>query len=574
MKKISVFLIAVLITGGSCRESKDKKDDLAKFRSVSDYGQFAPADAWDEDSAFAYYGSENEWNRRMFSERTARIFYKRRGQRELLAVLDGNVQGAIDECKAWIEKEPDDLESMFVLSIAYVKAGEMDKAFQTAASALAKGLPFERFLAGPKDLLRPLYSMPQFQKLQKEKKITLIHGPLLGKVTDTSAAFWVRTNGEDTVTVQCYVPGKPDMIKRAFSISQEEKDFTAVIDVDGLKSNTEYLYDIFINGRKTINHGFQRFTTYPAVGEPGKVVVGIGGGAGYTPQYEHMWKVIKSHDLQAMMLLGDNVYIDLPEMPGPFHDYTYYRRQSQPFFREMVASTPVYAIWDDHDAAIDDVWLGPYTDKPKWKMPMLDVFLRNWNNPPSGSKDFPACWYSFKIGDVEFFLLDGRTYRTNPFKEEKTMLGPVQKEWLMEGLRNSTAAFKVIVSPVPWTLKAKPGSHDTWAGFPEERMEIFSFLTKNNIKGALLFSADRHRTDFWKIERDNDYPLYEFTSSRLTNIHTANLMEGALFGYNEKCSFGKITFNTEIKDPEVIFEIVNIDNEVVHSYVLKLSELR
>ena len=43
----------------------------------------------------------------------------------------------------------------------------------------------------------------------------------------------------------------------------------------------------------------------------------------------------------------------------------------------MISSTPIYAIWDDHDAAIDDVWLGPYVDKPSWKMPLFNVFKNN-----------------------------------------------------------------------------------------------------------------------------------------------------------------------------------------------------
>ena len=80
----------------------------------------------------------------------------------------------------------------------------------------------------------------------------------------------------------------------------------------------------------------------------------------YYPAYERIWDTIRLRDPHAFLILGDNVYLDLPGPVGPFHDYTYYQRQSRPEFRRLVAGTPIYAIWDDHDAGIDDVFLGPY----------------------------------------------------------------------------------------------------------------------------------------------------------------------------------------------------------------------
>ena len=101
-------------------------------------------------------------------------------------------------------------------------------------------------------------------------------------------------------------------------------------------------------------------------------------------------------------------------------------------------------------------------------------------------------------------------------RRPKTMLGPVQKK------------------------------------FREERAEIFDFLAENRIEGVILISADRHRSDAWRIERPNGYPLYEFESSRLTNEAVHKLMPGALFGYNEKQSFGLLAFDTSVPDHTVI----------------------
>ena len=62
-------------------------------------------------------------------------------------------------------------------------------------------------------------------------------------------------------------------------------------------------------------------------------------------------------------------------------------------------------------------------------------------------------------------------------------------------------------------------------------------------------------------------------SSRLTNQHSHPLEPGALFGYNEKQSFGKLTFDTRESDPSVTYDIYTIDNEKIQSLTLPKSML-
>ena len=219
---------------------------------------------------------------------------------------------------------------------------------------------------------------------------------------------------------------------------------------------------------------------------------------------------------------------------------------------------------------------GPDIETPAWKRPVWEVFRQNWNNPAygGGSKQ-PGCWYDFHIGDVHFIMLDGRYYRD---LAGGSMLGPVQKKWLLESLQSSKGKFKVLVSPVPWSPGVKPRSKDTWDGFPDEREEIFSFIENQKIDGVILMAADRHRSDLRKIKRPNGYDLYEVMSSKLTNVHTHGLMENAkgsewIMGYNKECSFGLLDFDTTQKDPQVKFSIIDIDNQEIDSRTLKLNQL-
>jgi alkaline phosphatase D len=464
----------------------------------------------------------------------------------MLDILEGRSGQAAKHCEELLASEPNDLESMFNLTVARCALADYAGATESMKKAVDAGLPFARFLAGPRQILKPLRETNEFRRYTARHKVRLIHGPMLGCLTDTSAKFWVRT------------------VKR---------DYTAVVEVEELQPDTLYYYDVILKGKSALASKLPSFRTYRPPRSKAHFRVAFGGGAKYTPANERMWDTIRSHRPAALLLLGDNVYIDLPQELGELHKYTYYRRQSRPEFRRLVCSVPVFAIWDDHDCAIDDVWMGPYRDKPVWKMSMLDGFRINWNNPGYGDKEWPGCWFKFSIADIVFFMLDGRFYRTNPYDENPTMLGPVQKKWLFEQLKESKATFKVLASPVPWSFNTKGDSLDTWNGFRDERNEIFDLLEENRIDGVILISADRHRSDARRIDREKGYPLYEFESSRLTNQHVHRLVPGAIFAYNKKQSFGLLSFDTTKPDPIVTYQIVSIDNEVVHSLTLKRSEI-
>jgi alkaline phosphatase D len=541
---------------------------------ADDYGQFAPPDAFENGSKFAYYGSENQWSRRQFEASKLDEQPNRLGQRLVLAIQEGKPELAAQWCEEYLAQDPSQQEALFALAIAQAQLGRLKPAFDTMRKAIAGGLPFERFMAGPRDLLAPLTSTQDFQRYLANYPVRLVHGPMLGAMTDSSVRVWVRTLEESDIAVRVY--RATDMHENAKPVATSSAktakpmDYTGVVEISGLQPSTKYRYDVLSGGKMLLGANRPEFETFPKPGLGRKVRVAFGGCAAYIPENERMWDTIASFHPLAMLMIGDNVYIDLPEEARALHRYTYYQRQSRPEFRRLTQSVPIYSIWDDHDAAIDDVWLGPHRDRPAWKPSMLQLQKENWNNPSYGDAEWPGCWYKFSIGDVDFFMLDCRYYRTNPFAAERTMLGPVQKQWLLTELSKSKATFKVLASAVAWADGAKPGSRDTWEGFPEEREEILSLIDQAAIDGIVLLSADRHRSDIRKIPRPKGYPLYDLMNSRLTNFHTHGFEPGAVFEYNEKCTFGLLTFDTSEPDAQMVYETINIDGESVHS--LKLSK--
>ena len=307
-----------------------------------------------------------------------------------------------------------------------------------------------------------------------------------------------------------------------------------------------------------------------------KFTIGFGGGSGYVPENERMWDTIGAIEPRALLLLGDNVYIDDPETPE-MQRFHYYRRQSQPEWGKLAKAVPIYSIWDDHDFTTNDGWGGPDIEKPSWKRDVWEIYKENWDNPYyGGGKENPGCWFDSRIGDVHFIMIDGRYYRESPKDQSPSMLGAVQMKWLKKTLADKPATFKVICTNVPMAPKVKPGSKDTWDGYSDERSAIYQFIADQKLPGVVILSADRHRSDAYKVDTEIEgmYPLFEFSSSRLTNQHVHKLIDHSLFGYNEKQSFGRVDFDLTVEDPTVKYTIINIDGKPIHDLTVKLSQLQ
>jgi alkaline phosphatase D len=483
-------------------------------------------------------------------------------------------------------------ETHYTLALLHSLEGDGEASLRHARAAVAGGLSFGRFLAGPRSAFEALYATEGFREWAAGEPRGLLHGPMLGQVTAEAASFWVRTADESEVTLRVLDAAGAERASAA-GRSRGEDDYTAVLRVEGLAPDTRYRYELLVDGEPA-EFGFlleqeaadgPAFRTAPPGGQGAAFRVAFTACAGYAPEHERVWDTIREQDPLALLMLGDNVYIDDPESELTDR-FCYYRRFSRPEWRRLVSGRGVYAIWDDHDFGDDDSFGGPAPDDPPWKRDRWNVFRQNWNNPAyGGGEDRPGVWFDFHLGDVHFILLDGRYYREPngrsdrhpPQSDAPSMLGPEQLAWLKETLRTSKATFKVIASPVPWADGSVEGRQrfDKWEGFPAERSEIFGHLAEHEIGGVILISGDRHRSDARRIDREGAYPLYDFMSAIPTNYHTHPVVEGPghLFGYNEDNCFALLHFDTAAADPTVAFEIVGIDGDSIWRHELRLSEL-
>ena len=204
-------------------------------------GQNAPSDAYFHGDTLAYYGSANPWDQRFFYGYFDE-WENRRGQRMMLDIMNNKFIDAEIYSRDVLQRFPDNLEALFNLSVTLAHQGRIEEAMGIVREAVQLGLPFERYLAGPRSVLVPLVDSREFISFAAGYNLPLLHGPMLGQVTTNSAAFWVRTLQDARVQVRVSI--NPDMsayLNSDFVNTASETDYTAILHTGGLEP-TEWLY--------------------------------------------------------------------------------------------------------------------------------------------------------------------------------------------------------------------------------------------------------------------------------------------------------------------------------------------
>ena len=156
---------------------------------------------------------------------------------------------------------------------------------------------------------------------------------------------------------------------------------------------------------------------------------------------------------------------------------------------------PIYGIWDDHDFGRND------TDgNLEGKENSRDAFIEHYT--PLANETFgngqEGVYTSFVLGNVEVFLLDTRYFAAtepSPFDADKpTLLGNDQWRWLVNGLEDSQADFKILCCGMIWNGAVRPGKQDHWATYPHEYDALMQFISEEKIDGIVLVGGDIHRS--------------------------------------------------------------------------------
>lgn len=96
------------------------------------------------------------------------IQYKKQNRDQITAIVKGDVESALKYSQDYLDKYPKDLEALYIESLAYTQMNEIDMAMSSLRKALSLGMPFGRFLSGPRNLFQKLYARDEFQILAQD----------------------------------------------------------------------------------------------------------------------------------------------------------------------------------------------------------------------------------------------------------------------------------------------------------------------------------------------------------------------------------------------------------------------
>jgi hypothetical protein len=197
----------------------------------------------------------------------------------------------------------------------------------------------------------------------------------------------------------------------------------------------------------------------------------------------------------------------------------------------------------------------------------VEVIDRNRIKIRPAAKETRASVYSlgrmsfsnFRVGNVEFYLLDTRSVRdmqdtNNPNKPGTSLLGRRQREWLMNGMKNSDADFFFLASSVNVTIphQGPPGGgvienkDDAWTAFLEEREQMIRFWDSLG-RPVFIMTGDLHNS--WAVKITDR--VWEFASGPLGSQNHPARSEGGRPSNGEFDSRGRkvdIRWSTYIRD--------------------------
>ncbi len=350
-----------------------------------------------------------------------------------------------------------------------------------------------------------------------------------------------------------------------------ERDFCVVFDVNGLAHSTRYEYTL----STAEGNAGGWFETAPAPGLASVVRIAFGSCAREDESTAAVWRRMGESGADAVVLLGDTPYIDSTELEVQRRRYREFA--GMPAMAELVAHTPLYATWDDHDFGRNDTD-GNLPGKENSRR----AFVEYRANPSAGDGT-QGIYTSFRRGPVQVFLLDTRTFagtEPSPFDAARpSLLGAAQWRWLEAELKASSATFKVLASGMIWNGATRPNKPDHWMSYPHEREALFRMLGRLEVSGVMLVGGDIHRSRLLRhpTQETAGYALWEWITSPMHGsvIESANAPHPALVhDVGEPNAFLLLTFDTRSRPARATGQVLNAAGDELFRRRLRSDELQ
>ena len=400
----------------------------------------------------------------------------------------------------------------------------------------------------------------------------LTHGPYLGHIDHESAYIWVRAAEAGELTLKA-TSAEGGLVKSAAGEATSETDLTVAFALEGLEPETAWGFQV-LRGEEEVGEG--EFTTSSPLGAPTKVRIAFGSCASERrfPELATFGQILKT-ECDSMVFLGDTPYIDSTDLTIQRRRYREFL--GHPAVSAVISSVPAWSTWDDHDFGKNDTD-GRIEGKENSRRAHLE-----YHAGPAAGDGSSGIYRSFRRGPVEVFLIDARWFaRTEPAESDPdklTLLGASQWRWLKDGLKASTATFKLLTTGMIWNESVRPNKSDHWGNYPHEREALFRFLGKEEISGVVLIGGDIHRTRVVRhdVEEWVGYPLVELITSPMANstILTAKQPHpGLLFDTGNTQNFMAFEADSTVDPPRWTARFIDHEGNELYRISRTEAELR
>lgn len=257
-----------------------------------------------------------------------------------------------------------------------------------------------------------------------------------------------------------------------------------------------------------------------------------------------IWQAIRESRPDLFIFLGDNFYGDAEDEATLRQRYREFAAVEplQAFRREV----PHLAIWDDHDYGTDDAG----ADYPLKRLSQ-QLFCDAWGEAADSPRRQRSGIYDVRYVQVgrhriQIILPDLR-FNRSPLQADAgerqsytalvlkarmtgqpmsgwyrpvtdpsaTLLGEEQWAWLARTLEEP-ADVRIIASSIQFA--AEGTGWEGWANFPLEQQRLVNLLREKRAEGTVFISGDMHYGDISCHEEPDLYPLWDVTSSGLTEV--------------------------------------------------------
>jgi alkaline phosphatase D len=384
-------------------------------------------------------------------------------------------------------------------------------------------------------------------------KTLFAHGVASGDPLSDAVILWTRITKEgDQQTLRWVIANDEDLtdvVKSGTVLTDQSRDFTAKVDVDGLSAGSTYYYAFALAEEGRSISG--RARTLPEA-DVTHVRFAFTSCANFNNGFFHAYRAIAERDdLDFWVHLGDYIYeyadgeygdtslgrtLDPKTEAISLADYRkrYAQVRSDADAQELHQRHTCIVVWDDHEVADNASLTGAVnhmSDEGDWNTRVkagTQAFIEWLPLRIPDPADPARIFRTFGVGKLfDLIMIDSRLYGRDAqagglqdpgdpavwVDPKRQLLGASQEAWLKDQLsasRERGATWRFLGNQVMFAENRdplKPGTDtilnaDAWDGYQAARSRIVSHIKQNGIDNLVVITGDIHTS--WAFDLAED----------------------------------------------------------------------